>query len=263
MVTRHINFLEVELAVKLLQRNTRNISITDAGRQYYRHCIAILDALEEAEAEIGELTQQPKGNLRISVPMDFGCTHLVPIMARFNRLYPDVHLDIDFSDKRVDLTESGIDIAIRGGALGGDQFVAKPLSVIRSLVCASPAYIEAHGLPKVPEDLKQHNCLLYTNSASTGRWDFQKQGQYFQVQVMGSLQANNGGALTRLAVAGVGVIRQPDFLVEKYLESGELLLLLEDFGAIEGRFYAVYPQRKFLSRKTRLLVDFLTEHLSA
>jgi DNA-binding transcriptional LysR family regulator len=261
MVTRYIHFLETELGAKLIQRNTRNFSITEAGKQYYRYCIAILDAIEEAESEIGELSQQPKGRLRISVPMDYGMTHLSPLLRQFNQIYPDIQLDVDFNDKRVDLTEAGIDVAIRGGKLGGDQFVARPLTPIKMLVCAAPSYLAQKGVPVTPSDLVQHNCLLYSNLATPNRWCFYRNQQVEYVQVTGSLQANNGGALTRLAAAGLGIICQPDFLVEDYIHSGELVALLPEYGGVEGQFYVIYPQRKLLSRKTRLFVSYLLDNL--
>lgn len=263
MVTRYINSIEEELGTKLLQRNTRNISITHAGRKYYQHCIAILDAIEEAENEIGDLTQKPKGLLKISVPMDFGLSHIVPLLDNFSRLYPQIELDVDFSDKRVDMTESGVDIAIRGGDLGGDQFVARPLCYSKGFVCASPDYILKYGELDHIEDLKNHSCLLYSNALVPKRWSLTDENGVSQtVSVSGAFTANNGGALTRFALAGLGIIYQPDFLVAKYIESGELVNLLPNYKGYEISFYAIYPQRKLMSRKTRLLLDFLQEELA-
>ena len=263
MVTRYINSIEEELGTKLLQRNTRNISITHAGRKYYQHCIAILDAIEEAENEIGELTQKPKGLLKISVPMDFGLSHIVPLLDRFSRLYPQIELDVDFTDKRVDMTESGVDIAIRGGDLGGDQFVARSLCHLTGFVCASPSYILEKGELKDLEDLKHHSCLLYNNSQIPDRWSLtDSEGVSRTVSVAGALRANNGSALTRFALAGLGIIYQPDFLVAKYIESGELVNMLPSYKGYEFSFYAIYPQRKLMSRKTRLLLTFLQQELT-
>lgn len=263
MVTRYVNFIEEELGTKLLQRNTRNISITYAGRKYYQHCVAILDAIEEAESDIGELTQKPKGLLRVSVPMDFGLSHLVPLLGCFGRLYPNIELDIDFSDKRVDMTESGIDLAIRGGDLGGDQFVARPLCDFKGFVCASPDYILEHGELECLEDLDNHTCLSYGNSLVPNRWSLtDEEGISRVVSISGSISANNGGALTRFALAGLGIIYQPDFLVAKYIESGELVNMLPNYKGYELCFYAIYPQRKLMPRKTRLLLDFLQERLA-
>ncbi|MFD1384332.1 LysR family transcriptional regulator [Rhodanobacter aciditrophus] len=261
MVTRYINALEEELGAKLLHRNTRNISITYAGKQYYRHCVPILEAIEEAESDLGDLTHQPKGHLRLSVPMDFGLSHMVPILSEFSSLYPEISLEVDFSDKRVDLTESGIDLAVRGGDLGGDHFIARPLCRMQGYVCASPKYLERKGVPKFPNELSQHDCLVYTNAPNTGRWVFTKDGVTEEASISGTLSANNGGALTRLAVEGAGIIMQPDFLVEKYLKTGELVHLLDDYETFSGQFYAVYADRKLLPKKVRLLIDFLIKKL--
>ncbi|AEF53813.1 LysR family transcriptional regulator [Marinomonas posidonica] len=262
MVTRYINFIEDELGTKLLQRNTRNISVTHAGQKYYQHCVSILDALEEAESEIGDLAQKPKGLLKVSVPMDFGLTHLVPLLDSFTRLYPQIELEVDFNDKRVDMTESGVDLAIRGGQLGGDQFVARKLCTAGSYVCASPEYLERYGAVRSLEDLQRHNCLLYTNTMTSDHWHFtDAKGERQSIVVSGNCRANNGGALARLALEGVGVIYQPEFLVSKYLESGALVNVLPQWKGYEISFHAIYPQRKLMSQKTRLLLEFLQENL--
>lgn len=263
MVTRYINSLEEDLGAKLLHRNTRNISVTQAGRQYYQHCVNILEAIEEAEGELGDLTRQPKGHVRISVPMDFGLTHMVPILSEFSALYPDITLEIDFSDKRIDLTESGIDLAIRGGELGGDHFIARPLRTMRGYICAAPDYLERHGAPKHPSELAEHDCLIYTNAPQAGRWYFKSEQEEFEVQVSGPLMGNNGGALTRFAIEGMGIIMQPDFLVERYLESGDLEVLFPEYETFTGQFYAVYAERKLLPKKVRLLIDFIMEKLES
>jgi len=262
MVTRYINALEESLGAKLLHRNTRNISVTHAGHQYYQHCVTILEAIDEAEGELTDLTHQPKGRIRVSVPMDFGLSHMVPILSEFSALYPDITLEIDFSDKRVDLTESGVDLAVRGGDLGGDQFIARPLCSMRGYVCASPDYLEKFGKPSHPNELMNHNCLVYTNAPYAGRWSFKKESKdTFYVQVNGNLMGNNGGALTRLAVAGAGVIMQPDFLVDDYIASGKLVSLFDEYETFTGQFYAVYAERKLQPKKVRLLIDFLMERL--
>ncbi|NLQ16484.1 LysR family transcriptional regulator [Marinomonas sp. M1K-6] len=264
MVTRYINSIEEELGTKLLQRNTRNISVTHAGRKYYQHCVAILEAVDEAESEIGELTQKPKGLLKVSVPMDFGLSHLVPLLEKFSRLYPQIELDIDFSDKRVDMMESGVDIAIRGGDLGGDQFVARRLCKLIGFVCASPDYVLAHGMPTHLDELKDHSCLLYGNAQAPDRWSLtDEEGALRTVRVSGVLRTNNGSALTRFALAGLGIIYQPDFLVAKHIESGKLVNILPHYKGYEFSFYAIYPQRKLMSIKTRLLLAFLQDELGS
>ncbi|TYL47195.1 LysR family transcriptional regulator [Marinomonas sp. IMCC 4694] len=264
MVTRYVNAIEEELGTKLLQRNTRNISVTEAGRKYYQHCVSILDAIEEAEGEIGELTQQPKGLLRISMPMDFGLSHLVPLINQFSVLYPQIMLDIEFNDKRIDMTESGVDIAIRGGDLGGDQFVARPLCYAKGFVCASPEYIKKNGAINDVDDLLNHSCLAYLNATMPYRWSLTDgSGQVRTVSISGAFSANNGSTLTQFALLGMGVIYQPDFLVEKYLKTGQLVNLLPNFSGYKIGFYAIYPQRKLLPRKTRLFLDFLQKALSS
>jgi DNA-binding transcriptional LysR family regulator len=172
-------------------------------------------------------------------------------------------LDIDFSDKRIDMTESGVDIAIRGGDLGGDQFVARPLCYSKGFVCASPDYILQHGELHHIGELESHSCLLYSNALVPNRWSLIDEAGVSQtVSVSGAFTANNGGALTRFALAGLGVIYQPDFLVAKHIESGALINLLSKYKGYEICFYAIYPQRKLMSRKTRLLLDFLQDKLA-
>ncbi|ADZ92514.1 LysR family transcriptional regulator [Marinomonas mediterranea] len=264
MVTRYINTLEEVLGVKLLQRNTRNISITHAGNLYYKHCVAILEALEEAENELNDLSNSPRGRLKVSVPMDFGLSHMVPIFNEFRKLYPDIRIDVDFNDRRVDLTESGVDIAVRGGDLGGDLFVARPLTEFKGHVCASPEYLKTYGEPNVPQDLIEHNCLLYSLAPSPNKWTFiDSKNDEFDVLVSGTFAANNGGALTRMALEGAGIIYQPDFLVDKYIQSGQLVPILTNFRGYIGKFHAVYTQRRLLPKPTRLLLEFMIEKLRA
>lgn len=263
MVTRYISSLEEQLGTKLFVRNTRNISVTYAAQRYYRHCIDILDAIEEADTEIGELLQKPKGRLKMSVPMDFGMSHVMPILDQFIQHYPQIDLEVDFSDKRVDMTESGIDLAIRGGSLGGDQFVARHLCYLQGYVCASPAYLEQHGMPEALSDLTRHKCLIYSLAPTPRVWTLtDPQGEVCSVNVSGPFQSNNGGALTTMALRGAGVIYQPDFLVAKYIRSGQLVNVFPDYEGYQLSFHAIYPERKLLPRKTRLLLDFLQQKLS-
>ncbi|MEO9655781.1 LysR family transcriptional regulator [Marinomonas sp.] len=263
MVTRYISSIEEQLGTKLFVRNTRNISITYAAQRYYRHCVDILDAIEEAESEIGELLHKPKGRLKMSVPMDFGMSHVMPLLDQFIQHYPGIDLEVDFSDKRVDMTESGIDLAIRGGNLGGDQFVARHLCHLRGYVCAAPSYLEQYGTPVQLEDLSQHKCLLYSLSLTPRVWTLKdSQGGERSVNVSGPFQSNNGGALTAMAISGAGVIYQPDFLVAKYIRNGQLINVFPDYEGYQLSFHAIYPERKLLPRKTRLLLEFLQQKLS-
>ncbi|GAB3476922.1 LysR family transcriptional regulator [Marinomonas epiphytica] len=262
MITRYINSIEEQLGTKLFVRNTRNISTTDAARQYYRHCINILDAIEEAESDISELTQKPKGRLKMSVPMDFGISHIVPLLDKFHRTYPLIELELDFSDKRVDMTESGVDLAIRGGSLGGDQFIALPLCRLQGYVCASPSYLEKYGRPENLAALEQHKCLTYSHSPIPGVWSMKNaKAEEESVAVHGVFQVNNGGALTRMALAGIGVIYQPDFLVAEHIREGRLVDLLPHYTGYQLSFNAIFPERKLMPRKTRLLLEFLQKNL--
>lgn len=259
VVTRQIAYLEEKYGVRLLNRTTRKLSMTDAGRAFYDRVRPILAEVADLELSLQAEGQAPSGRLRISAPVSFGILHLGPAIAEYLLRYPDVVIDLDLNDRVVDLVEDGYDVAVRIGPLQDSSLVARPLAPQQLLVCAAPAYLERHGAPQVPEDLKQHRCLHYAYASTGNEWHFEKDGITHLVRVNAALRANNGDVLRTAALAGHGVILQPEFLVGEDVRAGRLVALLQDYGHTPISMYAVYPHRRFLSPKVRSFVEHLEE----
>jgi DNA-binding transcriptional LysR family regulator len=258
MVTKHVVALEDRLGVKLLHRSTRRLVLTEAGRSYLASCERILPEIEEAEISASLDRIEPRGTLRLNVPLTFGFRQIVPALAAFSRLHPAVDVDLGLADRYVDLIEEGWDLAIRIGRLKDSSLVARRLAPCRTMVCAAPSYLEAHGEPQTLDDLARHNCLGYTlpSTASAGRWAFGPEGDLL-VPVKGNLRANNGDALLAAALAGQGLIHQPTFLVGDALRDGRLVRILPAHPTPTLGIHAVYPSGRQAPAKVRAFVEYL------
>lgn len=263
MVTKHVVALEERLGVKLLHRSTRKLVLTEAGRNYLASCERILAEVEEAEASASLDRIEPRGTLRLNVPLTFGFRQIVPALAAFSRLHPAVDVDLGLADRVVDLIEEGWDLAIRIGRLKDSSLVARRLAPCRTVVCATPDYLYVHGTPRTLEDLAGHNCLGYTlpSAASAGRWAFGRDGDVL-VPIRGNLRANNGDALLAAALAGQGLIHQPTFLVGDALREGRLVRVLPDHPTPEFGIHAVFPSGRHAPAKVRAFVEFLADRLA-
>jgi DNA-binding transcriptional LysR family regulator len=258
MVTKHIAAIEDRLGVKLLHRSTRKLVLTEGGRSYLAACERILAEIEEAEASTSLDRVEPRGLLRLNVPLTFGFRQIAPALAAFSRLYPAVTVDLGLADRYVDLIEEGWDLAIRIGRLKDSSLVARRLAPCRTLVCAAPSYLAAHGAPRSLEDLAAHNCLGYTLPSAIGaqRWAFGPEGDIV-VPVQGNLRANNGDALLAAALAGQGLIYQPTFLVGDGLRDGSLVQVLGDHPTLDLGVHAVLASGRQAPAKVRAFVEFL------
>jgi DNA-binding transcriptional LysR family regulator len=264
-VTKHVAALEDRLNVRLLERTTRKLSVTEAGGRYYARCTQILAEIEAAEREAAQATEVPRGTLRISAPHTFATMHIAPHLAEFRRQFPKVDLEVTLNDRFVDLLDEGFDVAIRiADSLPESSLVARRLAVCRFVVCGAPGYFEQHGTPQVPEDLAHHPCLGYTLSTREYSWVFVcPQDQRNAVNVSGPLRSNSGDLLRAAAVGGAGVMLLPTFYVGEDLERGRLQAVLTDYKVQEYGIYAVYPSRKHLTAKVKAFVDFLNERYGA
>ncbi|MES2512448.1 MAG: LysR family transcriptional regulator [Pseudomonadota bacterium] len=259
-VTRYINELEAHLGTRLLNRSSRKLSLTESGEALYERSKSILEEVAEAEALASSATLQPRGRLRINAPVSFGIRHLAPLWPRFMQAYPDVELDIALSDRIVDIVEEGYDLVIRISRAGTTSHAARKLATSRNIVCAAPSYLALHGEPKEPADLAGHRCLGYTYAATANEWHFvDTQGRPQMVRVNYVMHANNGDTARAAAVAGQGVIWQPAFLVGDDLREGRLVALLPEHRMPDIDVLAVYPSRRHLSAKVRVMIDFLVE----
>lgn len=255
--SRYLNKLEAHLGTRLMHRTTRRQSLTEAGAAFYPKAVQILQLLQEAEQDVAADTQRVSGGLRLSAPVSFGITHLAPALAEFRRNYPEVTLDVVLNDRQVNLVEEGYDLAIRIASSLQPSLVARPLMSVEMLLCASPDYLRAHGSPKHPRDLAQHDCLVYSNDASAHEWQFQQGQEPVSVRVYGSVQSDNGEILVAAAEAGIGVVRMPRFLCQAALDSGRLQPILTDWQLPTLTVYAVYADRRWLPPRVRALIDFL------
>jgi DNA-binding transcriptional LysR family regulator len=264
LVSRQIAALESALGARLFQRTTRSLTLTEEGRRYHVQVVRILADIAEANQSLSNLQAAPRGLLRVNAPMSFGYLHLAPAIPDFLQQCPEVELDLTMNDRYVDLIEEGVDLALRLGRLADSSLVARKLAPARRVVCASPAYLKARGVPQTPDDLKQHQCLCYSNIAANDEWRFvRRDGKSWPVEVKGRLHANNGDALREAALKDLGLVYLPTFIVGRDLQSGALVSVLTDYVAQDSGLYAVYPHARHLSPKVRAFVDFLASRFGA
>lgn len=257
-LSRLVADLEQHLGARLLNRTTRRLSLTESGQAYYERCVTLLADVAEAEAVAGQSAAQARGTLRLTCSYSMAEQTVAPAIAAFVERHPAVKFELIVSDRIVDLIEEGFDLAIRVGSVGSDRLVARRLGSMQLVLCAAPAYLERQGTPASPADLPRHNALTYAYSASPRVWRFtDAAGTPHDVRVTGNLHANSGDALRAAAIAGLGILYEPDFLVGSALRTGQLVRLLPDYSGAGGDIWAVYPSRRHLSLKVRLFVDHI------
>lgn len=265
MASKQIQKLEEHLGTRLLNRTTRRLSLTETGREFHERSLQIVGDVEEAEQIAGQMTRMPQGVLRVTIPLSFGQHRLAAVIGDYSQAYPQVRLDISLSDRKVDLVEEGLDLAIRIGAMAQSDLIARKIGSVRSLVCVAPAYLARHGSPGTPAELSQHACLGYTLSTSNAEWRLEPAdgGAAVTVAIAGPIRADNGDILRLAALRGAGILFQPHFIVAADLAAGRLQRVLPEWQSGELGIYAVYPSRKHLSAKVRTFVDFLLARLDA
>jgi DNA-binding transcriptional LysR family regulator len=261
-VGKSVATLERELGVRLLQRNTRQIRLTEEGRLFNERVRIILDDLQDAEAMLSQTVEIPRGRLRVTTPI---VTYhlLLPVLPEFMALYPEIELDIDFNDRTIDLIEEGVDVSIRSGDLPDSRLVARSMGFFQLILCASPAYLERHGVPETPRDLDRHHAIRfrYPNSGRLQDWPLIDNCDWPQARI--ALTCNNMEALRGAAIAGLGIGCMPDFLVSEPLADGRLKTVLGNHIDGPARFRMLWPSNRHLSPKVRVFVDFMTERLFA
>lgn len=261
MVSKQIQKLEEHLGTRLLNRTTRRLSLTETGREFYERSTQIMTDVEEAEQVAGQMNRTPQGVLRVTIPLSYGQHRLATIIGDYTQAYPKVQLDISLSDRKVDLIEDGFDLAVRIGVMPQSDLIARKIGGVRSIVCASPAYIARHGAPQAPAELSSHACLGYTLTGSGADWRFETPDGPLVVPIAGPIRADNGDIIRLAALSGAGILFQPHFIVGDDLAAGRLIQLLPEWQSAELGVYAVYPSRKHLSAKVRTFVDFLAAAL--
>jgi len=261
-VSRYISDLETRLGVRLLHRTTRRLSLTEEGAVFNARSRELIAGVEEAEAEINSRSGAARGLLRVNVPVTFGILHLAPLWHSFHELYPQVKLDVELSDRVVDVVEEGYDMSIRIASLPSSSLISKRLASTRIVLCASPHYLKTQGQPAQLSDLAKHKVIGYSYWLGGDTWNFDGPDGAVSVKIDPWISSNNGDTCRAVALAHQGIILQPTFLIGDDLACGRLVELLPQYRSIELGIYAIYPTRKHVAPKVRALVNFLEQKLS-
>lgn len=262
MAGKHVSAIESDLNVRLLQRSTRRLSLTDAGERYYERCKVILEVLEDANREASDVQKTPKGLLRVAAPVAFGAMHLGRIVSRYLEQFPEVSLDVVLEDKYADLLENRIDVAIRVGRLEDPTLVTRRLAPCRMVLCASPEYLKKHGSPETPDDLSRAPRLAFSQAVSAGDWTiYDAQGRPHSIEGPCRMTANNIQLLLESVLAGTGIAYGPNFVFGEHIKQGKLIKLLPAYRTTELTIQAVYPSAIRIPFKVRSFVDFIAKAL--
>jgi DNA-binding transcriptional LysR family regulator len=260
LLSRRISALEEKLGVRLLQRTTRVVTLTEAGHLFFERCLDILARLDDAEATISRYSTQASGRLRVAVPTLFGQLWIAPFVSGFCDHHPGLKLDMTFSDRFIDLVETGFDCAIRIGALdGGGDYVAKRLAANDRLLCASPEYLQNFGVPQTLAELQNHRCLHFSPLLTGHSWQFVRDRKTQDVKIDPWLTSDNAEMLRQAAVGGLGITLLATFIAAPDLRSGRLVPVLPDWQPAQSAIYAIYPNAPFLPQKVRVFVDYIAE----
>jgi DNA-binding transcriptional LysR family regulator len=259
MATKHIMSLESDLGTRLFNRTTRSLSLTDVGVSYLERCQHVLTEVEEMEAAVTHLQTEPRGLLRISAPPVIGATHIARAVAEFLKIYPDLTVEMILQSSPSDLVDEGFDLAICLGAQDDSSLVARKMATSLLVVCGSPDYFAQHGIPKTPDELLNHSCLVNWAIAPKNKWRFKTDtgSGYMVINVSGRMQANVADPIKIAAIYGLGLVMLPLYMVGRDIEKGKLKVVLEDYLLPPLDVYAVYPHRKYLSAKVKCFMDFL------
>lgn len=256
--------LESTLGAKLLNRTTRRISVTADGAAYYERCLRILGEVKDSEEALSSSSSTPSGRLRVEVPHGLGTKVIIRALPQFYAQYPHIQMEMGCSDRTVDLIEEGVDCALRGGELADSTLIARRVGVLKFVTCASREYLFEHGVPQHPRELLQHQCINYF-SARSGKiydWDFRRGDEQLQFAIPGRFAINNSDAYLQAGLAGLGVIQQPMFMLQPYLASGQLQLILNDWTSEPIPLHVVYPHNRHLSAKVRAFVEWVAQLLA-
>ena len=264
IISKHVRELEEALGVRLLNRTTRHVSLTEIGSIYHEHCAELLAQLDALENIAGEMQNTPTGVLRVSAPLGFGATRIAPLLTRFAAAYPNVTVEMILTDRYVDVVEEGFDMAVTMNQPPETSYVTRTLVSTATVLCAAPEYLARHGTPAAPEDLTTHNCLVVMSAQLGAPWSFTgADGAARTVKVSGNFRTNSALAEMELALRGQGLALQPDFLVEQALRDGRMVRVLADYTTPQLTFRMVYPPGRHLTAKLRAFADFLVANLAS
>lgn len=257
-ISRRVASLEERLKVKLLVRTTRKVSLTEAGQIYFQQCRLLIEGLEQAEQTVTQMQQTPLGKLKVTAPVTYGEQKIAPLLHQFLQQHQQLELELVLTNRKLDLIEQGVDLAIRLGQLEDSSFRARKLSSRHLHVCATPEYLARYGTPHTLSELSQHQCLTGTYDY----WRFKENNQPRSVRVQGNISCNSGVVLVDAALKSIGMVQLPDYYVEEYLASGQLVEVLTAYRTDREGVWGLYPHNRHLSAKVRMLLDYLAESLS-
>lgn len=257
LLSKYVTDLEDYLGVRLMNRTTRKLSLTEAGEAYYREASAILAQLDDLDASIADQTSEPRGLLRVSAPRNYGEDTLAPAIFAYLKKYPKVSLDLRLEDRYVDLVEEGIDVALRISALADSSLIARKIADMHLVIAGSPELIRARGRPEHPEALRNAPCIVDTNMQGQANWRFVEDGKTISIPVTGQVRVNSPLAARSAAIAGLGFAALPSYLADPVVAAGALVPVLTEFVPTGQTLQAVYPHRRHLAGKVRALIDHL------
>lgn len=263
LTSKYVNQLETHLGVRLLQRTTRRLHLTDSGQSYYEQAQHIIEELDNLETALFAQSQDPVGRIKLTAPVTFGELYLTPLLATYLKLYPRMNVELELSDRFVNLIEEGFDLAIRMGELKDSSLIAKRLAQTRLCVYVSPIYLQQHPIPLSPQDLDKHLCILDSNLAIPDKWQFRdpKTKKQFTVKIEGRFQVNSASAVKQMILSHQGVGMCPAYLMGESLNNNQVVQLFSTYPAQNIGIYAIYSPQKYLPFKTRSMIDFLEQNL--
>jgi DNA-binding transcriptional LysR family regulator len=263
LVSKYIAQVEKELGVRLFNRSTRRLALTDAGNLYYQDAMPLVESITRLNDKVSGAQTDPSGVLRVSASVTFGDTCLAKHLPEFLAQYPELQIELQLSDRKVDMLEEGIDVVIRIGTLDDSTLVSRKINHFPLILCASPSYLAEKGMPKYPEDIKHYNCIVDSNFKMAKQWPFMdERGLQGVMNINSNISVNSPRSVREYAIAGVGIALVPKFIVESAIQQGLLTIVLPEYQMQSYNMYAIYPHRKYLAQKTRAFIDFLTEKFS-
>ncbi|SFC31275.1 LysR family transcriptional regulator [Pseudoalteromonas denitrificans] len=263
LVSKYISEVESHLGVRLFNRSTRRLALTEAGKNYYDKALPLLEEFSELIDSVTGEQSSPRGRLRVSVPVTFGEMKLSPVIPKFLNLYPDIHIDIQLTDRKIDMLEEGVDVVIRIGGVDDSSLIAKQINTYPLILCASKEYLKKNGIPKSPQDITKHTCIIDSNFRIGKQWPIISPDQKSEsIKVDSNVSANSPRAVKEMAIASGGIAMIPKFIIEDALENGALVEVLPGYHTLEFGLFAIFPHRRYLAKKIRCFIDFLAQEFS-
>ncbi len=263
LVSKYVGEVESNLGIRLFNRTTRQLALTDAGRRYYQQAITLLEQYNALVDNVTGEQTKPRGLLRVSAPVTFGEMKLSPLLPKFLALYPDLQIELVLTNNAIDMLEEGIDVRLRIGGVDDSTMIARHLKTFPLILCASPAYIQQQGLPKTPQQVTEHSCIIDSNFRIGKQWPIiSPKGQAETIDVQSTIAANSPQAVREIAIAGGGIAMVPEFIVEDAINNGQLITILSNYTTLEFGLFAIYPHRKYVAKKVRCFIDFALAQFS-